>query len=151
MALYFTPDTTSSNYMVATSDSTVPWVASWWVNDTQAKHYISYSDSGSIAVIGGSLQVGDRTNYVSWPCGNVSGWSHFTAERLDDTISAWQDGTSLVGGGSLPTVDWSGQVTCFRGTHDSFDLRIMDCTHDSSAWAYYRSDVLSGGDRVLPA
>jgi hypothetical protein len=150
-------DTSSSNYIVTNCDATAPWTAAWWQGDTTGRHYIAYCQALTIMSEGTTLQVSDSTAYADGTMVSTTGWTHLTVECTNagggnQDFQFFQDGTHCTTvSGSTIGASWAGTATCFRGAHLTADLRIVDGTYDSSAWAYYRSDVLSGGDRVLPA
>lgn len=152
---YTAMDKSSSNYLDATADSTCPWLASTWVYASTSRHYIAYTSALELSTkASGLVQVASHDGYRAFDATMTAatGWTHLLVARgtyKDTTV--YQDGTALTGTGLLDDTGWTGTLTVARGGATMFDFRIMDGTYDSSVWAYYRSDVLLGGDRVLPS
>lgn len=158
-------DQSSSNYLVDSSSyntvgTSTTWQCSYWIYDATQNHYVLYSPyvgltlpvnilhrNGGVQVNDGILHA-DATALTPTP----GAWSHMLITDNTGTISVKQDVVAVPVSGSInATAAIAGNVTLFRGGATVFDLRIKDGTADSTAWDYYRQDILTNnGNIVLP-
>jgi hypothetical protein len=159
---YHKPDTTSASYFSATpsGDCTAAWDLSWYQRDTTGNHHIMYTPSNRLVVtcFTDNLMIAsnDGTRCFTASLAYTTSWTHLLVHKqsnggcfvYQDGVMVGTDSTALLhaNAGLLAT----DTVTMLRGGGIVSDIRMMPGAVDSTVWAYYRADVLAGGDKTLP-
>jgi hypothetical protein len=153
-SLMLGPDGRYSGWIVSGADGTCSealtgaWMVSAWLPDSTGPYDIIKTGDATAAWSANRITVStarwDRT---------ASTWSHvLIAKAADGTCACYVDGTAQTPVGSAVVATTLAIGTTATVTDSTLaDLRVIDGTYTASVWSYYRSDVLAGGDKVLPA
>lgn len=161
---YAAPDTTSANYwtQAPTADTTGSWELGFWIKNTDRTHHVLYTTSNGLVITNFTnrqvmVASNDGTQCFRADLNASSGWTHILVDKTSSGATrVFQDGVecgydtanNLSATAGFRTTD---TVYMSRGGSEVFDPRLISGTVDSTVWAYYRSDVLGGGDKCLPA